>query len=165
MSFVEVADSRGGCCISGWFRCSTSGDVDLPLTPPMEPGRRPVLLGAVYPGVILKPLPQFETFVSFEVCNLGEDSAGFLGDRWGVPGDISGESDRIKTPNDFCGGEVVTVAVCLPSFVVTVLAMSVMVVLSPLSISAFSSDKSTCSDGKLGIFDCRCRESVWSSKV
>ena len=57
-------------------------------------------------------------------------------------------------------------------FVVTVLGigasvkvMSVMVVLSPISLSAFSSDKSTCSDGKLGVFDCRCRESVWSSKV
>ena len=165
MSFVEVAGSRGECCVSGWFRCSTSGDVDLPLTPPMEPGRRPVLLGAVYPGVILKPLPQFEAFVSFQVCDLGENSAGILGDRWGVPEDKSGESDRIITPNGVCVGEVVTVAVCLPSFVVTVLAMSVMVVLSPLSISAFSSDKSTCSDGKLGVLDCRCRESVWSSDV
>ena len=74
---------------------STCGDVDLPRTPPVEPGRRPTLLGAVYPGVISKLLPQFEGFVSSLICSSGDVSAGLLGDGLGVAGNVSGESDRL----------------------------------------------------------------------
>ena len=120
----------GWSCACGRDGCSIDGDVDLPSTPPEEPGRRPTLFGAVYPGVTLKLLPQFEASVSFQVWSLGGDGVGLLGDECVMSCDVSGESDRIIT----------LVAVCLGK--VNVVVGSLFLVISVLGIGASAAVKS-----------------------